>query len=322
MESIRLLDEAQYDAQMRTVVLPALHAVLHEYIHPVDERVFLRCQLFPLPGSARCVVISHGFTESCEKFHEMAYYFLRQGYSVLLLDHRGHGLSLREVENPDTVYIRRFDDYVRDLDSAVCAARPLLPKGCRLVLFGHSMGGAIAARTLELHPATYEKCVLSAPMLAMDTYGVPSWAAKAVSGLFLAAGLGKRRFFGHPVYSPGEQFSQSACLSRARFDYYAKLRMAHPHLRTNAASYRWIWEGLRNHDRLFKPQALARICTPTLLLRAQHDSFVLPKALDDFESAVPCARLVDIPNVKHEIYRSPNECLLPYLKQIFTFLEA
>ena len=45
------------------------------------------------------VVISHGFTEFARKYSEMAWYFLLSGYSVCILEHRGHGHSAHDVSH-------------------------------------------------------------------------------------------------------------------------------------------------------------------------------------------------------------------------------
>ena len=78
---------------------------------------------------------------------------------------------------------------------------------------------------------------------------------------------------------------------------------------------------LRSGDRLLQPENLARIRTPALVIRAELDDLVRPDGQDAFVRGVPCARLVTIRGVKHEIYRSKNDQLLPYLETIFRFLE-
>lgn len=322
MKPVNLIDDERYDEEMRTIVMPYIAQHQTQFRHQVDRRVHLHCQLLRMPQSKKCVVICHGFTESGDKFYELAYYFMQQQYSVLLVDHRGHGRSVRENTDPSTVHIRHFDDYVDDLHSAVRAVQQMLPKDTLYYLYGHSMGGGIAARTLQLHPDVYEKCILSSPMLSMATQGYPAWAVRVLSGFFIAIGRGAQRCFVQQPYDPGERFENSVCTGRGRFDYYAALRKANRHLQTNAASYRWVWEALGSQNRLFKRKNLALIHTPTLVIASGLDTTVLPHGLERFAALVPCASLTVLPNVKHEIYRSRNAELLPYLTQLFAFLEA
>lgn len=59
------------------------------------------------------LVISHGFCEFAEKYQELIYYFLQEGCSVYLLEHRGHGYSKRETGDVQKVHITHFEDYIR-----------------------------------------------------------------------------------------------------------------------------------------------------------------------------------------------------------------
>ena len=61
------------------------------------------------------IVISHGFTEFAEKYDELVWYFLLAGYSVCVLEHRGHGKSARDVDDHCMVWIDDWQRYVADL---------------------------------------------------------------------------------------------------------------------------------------------------------------------------------------------------------------
>lgn len=320
MNPIRLPDETHFSDEYARLIEPALSDCRDDFFHVPEADVALSCEMYRCPGATACVVIVHGFTESAEKFRELAWLFLQQGYSVLLYDQRGHGCSTRLNRDPDTVYVRHFDDYVRDLASLVYELKQRLYYE-DLYLYAHSMGGCVAARALERYPLMFKKCVLNAPMIAMNTKGVPTFACKLLADFFLLMGQGKRRFFGHKPYSPDEKFENSCTTSHPRFDFYAKKRAEVPQYTTTAASYRWIREALRAHDRVMRKAALDAICTPILVFRAEHDFSVDPDAMAKFVAAVPCAQLVDVPNVRHEIYRSPNADLLPYLEKVFAFFE-
>lgn len=50
------------------------------------------------------------------KYYEMIYYFAKAGYSVYMVEHRGHGFSERSVSDMSMVTVNSFDDYVSDLD--------------------------------------------------------------------------------------------------------------------------------------------------------------------------------------------------------------
>lgn len=88
-------------------VIPAkeLEQVMKEQVEPYLERVGKAFtveaadghRIFGMTFQAEhprgTVMISHGFTEAWERYMEMIYYFLQDGLSVCIHDHRGHGRS-------------------------------------------------------------------------------------------------------------------------------------------------------------------------------------------------------------------------------------
>ena len=79
------------------------------------------------------------------------------GYAVYAFDLRGHGRSAGPRVAPDD-----WLDYVDDLDRFLASveAREF---GKKVFLFGHSMGGAIAALTAEQHRPALAGLILSGP---------------------------------------------------------------------------------------------------------------------------------------------------------------
>ena len=114
------VSEVNYEETMKTVVEPFLAGIREDvFYHGWDDNK-LHCEVYVLDDPKGNVVISHGFTESAEKFREMTYAFLQMGYSVFVPDHRGHGKSFRyNPGDPETVTIRSFDEYVNDLAKLV-----------------------------------------------------------------------------------------------------------------------------------------------------------------------------------------------------------
>ena len=79
------------------------------------------------------VVISHGFSESIEKYKEVIFYFAASGYQVYLADHPGHGRSLRYTDHPCMVHIDHFESYTRALHDFV--TKVVIPSAGSLPLF-------------------------------------------------------------------------------------------------------------------------------------------------------------------------------------------
>ena len=224
--TLRLLDEANYDAEMESKVLPALDACMTEgWMDPatvdwngdalpkLDEpgRLHYCCydahkfDVLREDGASGIfrgvVVISHGFTEFARKYSEMAWYFLLSGYSVCILEHRGHGHSAHDVSNPSLVWIDDWRRYVADFAAFADTVGREYACGEPLNLYCHSMGGGIGAAVMEHYPSLFDKAVLSAPMIA-PVVGMPTWIARIATGALCGLGFGKARVFGHTDFSP------------------------------------------------------------------------------------------------------------------------
>ena len=204
--TLRLLDEANYDAEMDGTVLPALHACMTEgWMEPAtvdwngdalpkldrpgrlhyccyDAAKFDALREDGASGVFRgAIVISHGFTEFARKYSEMAWYFLLAGYSVCILEHRGHGHSVHDVDNPSLVWIDDWRRYVSDFAAFADTVGREYACSEPLNLYCHSMGGGIGAAVMEHYPSLFDKAVLSAPMIA-PVVGMPTWIARIATG--------------------------------------------------------------------------------------------------------------------------------------------
>ena len=104
------------------------------------------------------VLLSHGYAEHSGRYAHLRSALTRAGYDVAYYDHAGHGTSEGPRARVDVgALIRDFGDARR---AALAHART--PD---LFLFGHSMGGLIAAASTILDPTRLRGTVLSAPAL-------------------------------------------------------------------------------------------------------------------------------------------------------------
>lgn len=104
-------------------------------------------------------VLVHGYGEHIGRYEHVARYLVGNGAVVYGLDHRGHGHSSGE-----RVLIEEFADVVEDVHRVVTQARTAY-RTLPLVMVGHSLGGLIAARYAQSHPAELTGLALSAPVL-------------------------------------------------------------------------------------------------------------------------------------------------------------
>ncbi|MBR3098917.1 MAG: alpha/beta hydrolase [Clostridia bacterium] len=265
------------------------------------------------------VTVVHGFTECGEKFSELICSLLRNRWSVLALDQRGHGKSWRDerVTDRSLVHVDRFDDYILDLRAVCDQVLEKMPEP--RMLFSHSMGGAVAALFLERYPGVFEKAVFCAPMIACQRMGLPFFTGKLLCrGAGLAGKKTQRAFFSKP-YSGKEEFETSCATSRARFDWYEELRAEHEEYRTNGPSYSWTLQALGVSQKILWPGAVEKIGIPILMYTAETDNQVLESAQKMFMKRVKNGTRKTVKGAKHEIYRSTDDVLFPWWHEILGF---
>lgn len=247
---------------------------------------------FCAQGSRGAVVILHGLSEFTKKYHEFAWYLLNQGYDVFLYDHRCHGRSCRLTSRQEMIHVDNFSDYRKDLEQFIRqVVRPAtdLP----LYLYGHSMGGAVAAQYLAHHPDVFQKAVLSAPMVLPLTGGVPPFIARSSLWMCWLFGMGKLKFWSASEFDPEYPFERSKDQSRARFDRNMVFRLENPCYRTTPITIRWTHQSITQCRKLTSNKYLSRIKTPVLMICAEHDGVVQEEAQAQCAENCPaCTRVV------------------------------
>jgi alpha-beta hydrolase superfamily lysophospholipase len=133
-----------------------------------------------VPGAEGLVAIVHGFAEHSGRYGHVVDFLCSAGWSVATFDCRGHGQS-----GGRRAHIDHFQEYLDDtrsfLDEVKRAGFSSLP-----VMLGHSQGGLIAARFVQMLPDSVSGLVLSSPFigLAMKVPAAKALAGKAVSKIF------------------------------------------------------------------------------------------------------------------------------------------
>ena len=128
------------------------------------------------------VLLAHGYAEHSGRYIHLRSALTRAGYDVAFYDHAGHGTSEGPRARVDVgTLIRDFGDARR-----ATLAHARTPD---LFLFGHSMGGIIAAASTILDPTRLRGTVLSAPALRPLPHVSPSRARKLLPVARISPGL-------------------------------------------------------------------------------------------------------------------------------------
>lgn len=129
---------------------------------PDGTPLHLRAWHAPEPRAR--LLVAHGLGEHGGRYAALARALTARGVSVYAPDLRGHGRSGGARGHAD-----RFGLLVADLEavrSHLAGTTPALP----MLLFGHSLGGLVAARHLTAHPeAAWAGALLSAPALGLPS---------------------------------------------------------------------------------------------------------------------------------------------------------
>ena len=314
---MKLLNEKNFPEEMKNFVEPCFDAWGRESWYAREKGREIFCLSLHQKEARGVVLISHGFCESAEKYKELAWYFYQAGFSVYIPEHCGHGRSYRLTKDPCKVHIDSFWRYVKDLSYVAERVREENP-GLPLLLFGHSMGGAIAAVTLAENPGKFQKGILNAPMILHRTGNIPPVIAYGASFLMCSLGRGEDYALGQHGFRDDETFEDSSSLSRARFDYYYEKRRSIPEFQNNGASYQWGLEAYRMTREIFG-RSWKKITVPVRLFQAERDTLVYNKAQEKLIRRLTKGKLIRVPGAKHEIYRCGNDILRPYLNKVLGF---
>ncbi len=319
-----LLEEQDYREKMESVVEPYLEDRKTELWFAREEDKHIYCVRYLVEKPKGVVVISHGFTENAEKYKEIIYYFLKRQYHVYLPEHCGHGRSYRLVEDDSLVHVDHARRYVKDfiyVSKKVRAEQPKLP----LYLFAHSMGGGIGAATIAIEPHLYRKAVLSSPMIRIKAGKIPWHDIKRIAKAFCNAGFSERYVIGKKPFDGPKAMERSSSSFRKQHEYYQEKRADNPLLQSNSPSYGWVKAAVELHEYLQRV-AYKKIRIPVLLFQAEKDHLVSRKEQARFilklrSVGLLTAKLVRVPDTKHEVFNSKRKIARGYWNMVFRFFE-
>lgn len=267
----------------------------------------LRAALFEPAGAARgSVVLSPGRTEPIEKYGEVATELIQRGFSVLVHDWAGQGLSHRFQSDRLRGDIEGgADAFVADYRDVVDAFALRLPRPW--FALGHSMGGALTALALSESDVKFDGAALCAPMLEFAVGPLPIAVAEVVVRAAMRLGLGRRlpRPQTDPVDVPFER--NVLTHDRARYEQTLRLYRAQPELRLGEPTWRWLSFGLEIRARLARPGTAERIRIPTLVVSAGADRVVHVAPIQRFAQRLPAGTYVELPGAFHEILMERDE---------------
>lgn len=114
------------------------------------------------------VIILHGMGEHYGRYKHVSEYFCSIGYATIGMDHRGHGKSEGKRGHTPS-----YEQLMRDIDVLFKKAKELFD-GLPVILYGHSMGGNLAANYVIRRQPDIKALILTDPYFKL-AFDPPAW---------------------------------------------------------------------------------------------------------------------------------------------------
>lgn len=281
---------------------------------------------WPAQGTPRGrMLFQGGRGDIFEKYLEAFAHWQAQGWSITSFDWRGQGGSGRLSPDPHVGHVEDFRQYVDDF-RAFWSAWVSEGPGPHVAL-GHSMGGHLLLRALVEGAAQGESgpdaAVLVAPMLGLHS---PLGARLGERMAALLGGVGNSA---RPAWKgnerPATTETRQALLThdRARYEDELFWQTSKPELLLGPPSWRWVIEAFGSTRALRDDARLKSLAVPVLLVVADNDKLVAPKAAHAVAGRLPDARVVRFGKESaHEILREVDAVRNRAIGEIDIFLAA
>lgn len=105
------------------------------------------------------VVIAHGMCEYKERYRDFALYLKKNHYLCVTFDERGHGQSVRDVEDLGYFYDNTSNYIVEDLHQIISLVKEKY-KDVPIYLFGHSMGSLVVRKYIKKYDNEIDKLIV------------------------------------------------------------------------------------------------------------------------------------------------------------------
>lgn len=257
----------------------------------------------PVKGT---VVILPGRNECIEKYFETIRDLSGRGLGSALIDWRGQGGSDRLVRDPRRGYVKNFGDYASDLEQFF--EEVVLPD-CHgpYYMLAHSSGALVALLAAPTMINRIRRMVLLAPFLALPGQRLSMKAVHRITTLLCMLGLGWLYAAWGPRPKGGTPFEINKLSSDpVRYARNLELYETYPQLALGGPTVKWLQAASKAVATVSKPEFMARMNVPTLVIAAGADKVVSTRAVEEYARHLRIGALLTIDGAAHEILQEAD----------------
>jgi lysophospholipase len=257
-----------------------------------------------------------------EKYIETLDYFAGKGWNVTAIDWRGQGGSGRLLADPHIGYIDDFSTWIADLNHFYSDWKNE-HQGPH-VLIAHSMGGHLAMRALVENAIDPEAVIMSAPMLGIQTGGLPIAFNHAFAKLMVKIGRAKKAAWKVSEKPLSSMRLRQKMLTHDSARYVDELAWweIRPEVKLGPPSWQWVERAIASMRYLDQPGFLENVETPVLLLATKADQLVSTnRIIKDDKRLQHGEMLLFGKEAAHELLREADDVRDQCLSAIEAFLE-
>lgn len=258
-----------------------------------------------------------------EKYLETLAYYAAAGWRVTAIDWRGQGASGRLLDDPEVGHIDDFGTWIADLRVFWDSWKQETP--APHVVVAHSMGGHLAMRALAEKAVDPDAVVMSAPMLGIQTGGLPLALNHAFAKLMVRLGKATTPAWkvSEKPLSPLSMRGKMLTHDDDRYEDEVAWWTIRPEVKLGPPSWLWVERAIASIRRLEQPGLLEAIKTPMLVLATTGDQLVsTPRVIADSKRLPNAEMLVFGKEAAHELLREADPVRNQCLARIDAFLDV
>lgn len=262
-----------------------------------------RSDVAPSKGT---VLLLHGRNECIEKYAETIADLVSRGFDVGTFDWRGQGGSTRFFSDGRRGHVDDYAQYVTDLNhcfEAVFLAETRPP----FYILAHSMGALVALCAVPVMVNRIRRMVFSAPFLGLGPASPSPAVVGALTGALRYLGMGRAYAGARGRGMPGRPFERNGLTSDpVRYARNQKIMDPAGGLGLGGPTVGWLRASLSAMARVQRPDHMAGISIPVLMVAAGDERIVDPGAPENYARQIRAGSTIVVVGARHELMQEAD----------------